>query len=57
MDDVQKTKKPYTPPQFEFYDYAVEHGFAGSTPIRIYDNEEVTQITDETGENYHGEWF
>lgn len=61
MNTNQHKKKPYLPPTIELYEYAVEHGFADTNPNIItpmmYNNEVITEITDETGQNYHGEWY
>lgn len=59
MNEVQNKKAPYVPPTLELFEYAVEHGFANTNLNipRVYNNEEVSEITDRNGENYHGEWF
>lgn len=54
METDEMIKLPYAPPQLEVYEYVVERGFAES--VRIYNNEELHEITDSCG-NYHGEWF
>lgn len=52
-------KKPYLAPSLEVFEYEVERGFAVSNIViqPAYNNEEVNEITDATGQNYHGEWF
>jgi len=54
----EKIKKAYVAPLLEVFEYEVERGFAASNvQLPVYNNEEVTEITDKTGQNYHGEWF
>lgn len=58
-NEGQKNKKAYVAPLLEVFEYEVEQGFAQSN-VRIdhvYNTEEITEITDKTGQNYHGEWF
>lgn len=57
-NEGQKNKKAYVAPLLEVFEYEVEQGFAASNvQLPVYNNEEVTEITDKTGQNYHGEWF
>lgn len=57
---MKTSKKAYIPPLLEFYEYAVEHGFAGSkfskTQAETFSeiNEQTTRGT--AGENYHDMW-
>lgn len=61
MNTNQHKKKPYLPPTIELYEYAVEHGFADTNEAvhvpTITNYEVMTVLTDETGQEYHGEWY
>jgi hypothetical protein len=49
-------KVPYVAPRLEVFEYTVEQGYA-ATNLKMRNREEVSEITDSTGQNYHGEWF
>ena len=49
-------KAPYAAPRLEVYEYKVEQGYA-ATNLQMRNREEVSEITDSVGQNYHGEWF
>ena len=49
-------KLPYEAPIMEVYDYCLENGFALSTDS-VRHKEEISNYTDEEGDEERGEWY
>ncbi len=59
MEETDKTpvvRLPYVAPALEVYEYKVEQGYA-ITNGSSSNNEEFSEIANEDGNVFHGEWF
>ncbi|MCF0211465.1 MAG: hypothetical protein HUK17_01015 [Bacteroidales bacterium] len=54
---LNNSKKTYLSPELEVFEFEVERGFAVTDSYKVYNIEEINELTDRGGEAYHGEWF
>lgn len=56
IEEMNPGKVPYVAPCVEVYECKVEAGYQATQQL-MYNREEFHEITDSTGQNFHGEWW